>query len=146
MPPVRDLYILFGLVGISYACHGPAPSIQPRPIPEFTAELGPGDVTGFVLDSATGLPIANAHVFLGQDSAAHLTTVRPPVGTITDSLGRFRFSALSPGAYLFVAGFIGYRTRQVRVRLTEGTSAVVTLGLGRIPTSCDYMPKGTLCY
>ena len=129
------------------ACHGPVLRIEPRLLPELVTELAPGDLAGFVLDSVTGLPIANASITLGKDSSAHVVPLAPPVGAVTDSLGRFRLRAIHPGVYTLVARFIGYRTRLLSVRLTDSTGAVVTLGLGRSYFSCpENMPKGALCY
>src|SRR5882672_4229964 len=108
------------------ACRGQVPRIEPRPLPELVAELAPGDLAGFVLDSVTGLPIANAVITLGKDSSAHVVPLAPPVGAVADSLGRFRLRAIHPGVYTLVARFIGYHTRLVSVRLTDSTGAIVT--------------------
>lgn len=140
----RRFWIVMVALG---ACHGPAPEIQPRSLPELVAELPAGDLAGFVLDSVTGLPISNVAIMLGKDSSARFVPLATPVGVFTDSLGRFHLRGVHPGTYTLAARSIGYRTRLVSVRVTDSTGAVVALALGRNLFSCPTnMPKGSLCY
>jgi hypothetical protein len=143
----RDALTLCAAMTALAACRTHTPPLEPRLLPELATEVGRGDLVGFVLDSVTGLPIANAMITLRRDSSGHSVPLARPVDVVADSLGRFHLTAVPPGAYALVARFIGYRTRLVSVRLTDSTSAVVTLALGRYPLSCpENMPKGALCY
>ena len=142
----RAVYLSATVITLG-ACHGPPRRLEPRPLPELETELAPGDLVGFVLDSATGLPIANAMIILRHDSAASSASLPPSRGALTDSLGRFYIRTVPPGSYTLIARFIGYRQRLLSVGLTDSTAAVVTLALGRDFAFCPQpVPKGTLCY
>ena len=143
----RDVVILCFAVAAWGACRSRTSGVVPRSLPEVVAELAPGDLAGFVLDSITSVPVPNASIILGHDSVGRFIPLAPFVGALTDSLGRFHFRVAHPGAYVLAARSIGYRTRLLTVRLTDSTAAIVTLGLGRNYFSCPAdMPKGTMCY
>ncbi|MCB0629979.1 MAG: TonB-dependent receptor [Saprospiraceae bacterium] len=64
--------------------------------------------------SVDGAAIPGAYIQLGQDE-----------GTVTDELGRFRFSDLLPGEYTITASFIGFQTQEKRFALTQGASSSI---------------------
>ncbi|MEZ4701186.1 MAG: TonB-dependent receptor [Rhodothermales bacterium] len=84
-------------------------------MPERTVRL-----EGQVVEAATGLPLAGAHVRL-------LTT---SFGAATDSLGRFSIAGIAPGFYTAEAGMLGFETRQAGVEVQAaqaGTSLFFSL-------------------
>lgn len=79
-------------------------------LPQAVAQSSKGSITGRVVMSKEGTPVAGARIFL-------LNLRR---GLTTDSLGRFAFPELKPGSYRIEASLLGFAP----------LSAVVALGAG----------------
>ena len=124
-------------------CHRQAAELIPRPLPEITTQLAPGDVAGFVLDSTSGMPIANVNIEVRHDSSGRFVSLSAPIGAITDSLGRFHLRRIPPGSYALVARFIAYHTRVVPFTVSDTTGAVVVLAL-QLFSPCP--PGPGVCY
>jgi len=130
-------------LGAPVACHPQARELLPRPLPEVSTQLAAGDVAGFVLDSTTGVPISNVSIEVRRDSSGRFVSLPVPIGTITDSLGRFHLRRVPPGSYALTARFIAYHVRFVPFTVTDTTGAIVVLGLQYF-SPC---PPGTpICY
>ncbi len=71
-------------------------------------------LTGTVLDSVTGAPVAAALVRLQERGRT----------VLTDSLGRFAFRDLAPGTYTVLATGLGYGERSAQVSLAEAAVAL----------------------
>src|SRR5436190_21945983 len=110
-------------------CHRPAAELIRRPLPEITTQLAPGDVAGFVLDSTSGMPIANVNIEGRRDSSGRFVSLSAPIGAITDSLGRFHLRRIPPGTYALVARFIAYHTRVVPLRGCDASGGAVVSAL-----------------
>jgi CarboxypepD_reg-like domain len=55
-------------------------------------------IKGIVADNETGVPLANASVFINNSTT----------GTVTNSAGEFQLGPFAPGTYEVVASFVGY--------------------------------------
>lgn len=55
-------------------------------------------IKGVVTDDETGIPLANASIFINSSTT----------GTITNSTGEFQLGPFAPGTYEVVASFVGY--------------------------------------
>jgi hypothetical protein len=64
-------------------------------------------ISGFVVDAASGQPIAAAHVTCANQSTDEKETVTP------DGAGRFTSPLLSPGTYRVTAGAAGFQDRVI---------------------------------
>lgn len=80
-------------------------------------------VTGRVLDDSTSAPLQNVDVFLANTT----------LGSGTDRNGRFEIKDVRRGLYELVARRIGYRSRSVRVYLTDSAKSVIELRLTAQP-------------
>jgi len=87
-----------------------------------TGSTEPGKVTGRVLDSASTQPIEYATITLFP--AGH---TKPTAGISTDKKGVFTIESLASGNYRLVIDFIGYRSRNVFIKITP-RQAFVSLG------------------
>ncbi len=97
---------------------------QPTPVP---VPITTGSISGRVINSDTGLPIANASVII--DGAA--------INTSTDSAGAFTFDGLDPSAYAINISAAGYSTLALSgVAVIVGTDrALGNISLSSLPTS-----------
>jgi len=77
-------------------------------------------IRGIVLDATTGLPIESASIGL----------LNTPTGTITDSLGHFKFTNIPIGRYDIQASFIGYTPLVLReILLTSSKEVYLEISL-----------------
>ncbi|MBC3540716.1 TonB-dependent receptor domain-containing protein [Rufibacter sediminis] len=89
---------------------------------------GAGKITGTVLDSVSGKPVAFATVALAQMGGNPSKD-----GTLTDDQGRFTFSPIPVGEYQVTVSFIGYQTKNIRpVKVIAGEPEVK---IGRVTLS-----------
>ena len=79
-------------------------------VPRASAQSSKGSIAGRVVMSKGGTPVPGARIFL--------TNVRKSVAT--DSVGRFAFEDLKPGAYRIEASLIGFGPLSAVVSLAAG--------------------------
>lgn len=81
-------------------------------------------VSGIVLDKLSRQPLIGASVGIkdGID------------GTSTDTLGRFRFTTDETGDHILTASYLGYKTLEIPLDLTNKTAAGLKISLEEIPT------------
>lgn len=95
-----------------------------------TGPMGAGGgstLSGSVADSATGLPIDKADVFLGSTM----------LGTSTQHDGRFILREVANGSYQLVCSRVGYTRRVVPVEFTTADSIHLDISLVQRPISMD---------
>ncbi len=78
-----------------------------------------GRMEGRVRDSQTGEPLPGANVQL----------VKTSLGASTDAEGRFTIRDIPPGSYTLRATYVGYRQKEVTVRVNEGETVKQDLKL-----------------
>ncbi|MEM8488385.1 MAG: carboxypeptidase regulatory-like domain-containing protein [Bacteroidota bacterium] len=78
-----------------------------------------GEITGRVVDGASGEPLPNAHVLLADAG----------VGDVTNSAGRFAFSQLAPGSHRVRVSYIGYQDKTHTIKVVSDKNASIELGL-----------------
>jgi iron complex outermembrane recepter protein len=71
-------------------------------------------IEGRVTDARTGLPLASTNILLQPGQR----------GTAAGQDGTFDFRNVEPGAYTLRASFVGYRTEEIPVQVTQGTVRV----------------------
>lgn len=78
------------------------------------------DVTGTVVDSATGHPIQSAGLTLSAASGGVVAT------TVADAFGRFTIHNVAPGSYTIAVHMLGYRpvARPLSIGASSGTMTV----------------------
>ena len=82
----------------------------------------PGEVSGRVVDAATGAPVEGASVrALEQGRAA-----------VSDAAGRFVLTGLEPGEHELLATRLGYATLRRPVEIRDGRAATVRLALSPV--------------
>jgi hypothetical protein len=91
-----------------------------------TATAQTARVSGRVFEEGRGTPVPNATVRLNGAP-----------DQVTDSLGRFEFTQVSPGRYIFAIAAIGYRFRAVEATIERDTTLLV--GMTRRVTTLDTM-------
>jgi len=91
-------------------------NVELLPLSTFT-------LTGKVLDSITGLPVAFAHVAL--------ETADTVLARTADALGQFSFPGILPGTYTAYAGQWGYRTSRRPPQSLDGASSALVLTVNR---------------
>lgn len=81
---------------------------------------------GSIKDADNGLPLIGANVQIdGQQ-----------IGTISDSLGLFRFNDLAPGRYQLQVSYLGYQQLNINeILLSSGKEKILALELEEAPTS-----------
>ncbi|MGV3540837.1 MAG: TonB-dependent receptor domain-containing protein [Rufibacter sp.] len=85
------------------------------PLAAAASTKGEGKITGLVLDSLTGKPVAFATVALQRPNPTQALD-----GTLTDEKGQFTFSNVTKGEYSLAVSFIGYAAKTVqRVTVAE---------------------------
>ena len=98
----------------------------------FSLTPDPGNITGRITDSATGLPIIGAEVRVVLDGILLASTV-------TDENGGYVLAGLAPGSYTVVADANGYGTKAVGVIVESGQTSSADLAIsplvGRIEGS-----------
>lgn len=116
--PWRLLALLGGLFGLAVGV--PPGSAQ---------EPGPGTavLVGTVTAEEGGSPLAGARVEI----------VDPPRATLTDDLGRFRFTDLPPGSFVLRFHLIGRSVLERTVRLDRPGLHVRDIALGASPVSLE---------
>jgi len=87
---------------------------EPHSIAKSTIDLvdtaAPGTIEGHVIDAETGEALPGTSVFLPNQEQ----------GTAADREGTFRIENISSGAHQLEARFVGYRTAETSVDLTDG--------------------------
>ena len=78
-----------------------------------------GTVTGQVTDGASGRPLESAQVYIEGT----------PLGTLTNSQGRYLFVNAPPGTHTVIAELVGYRSGSETVTVTAGGTSTVDFGL-----------------
>ncbi|HKW44009.1 MAG TPA: TonB-dependent receptor plug domain-containing protein, partial [Candidatus Eremiobacteraceae bacterium] len=80
-------------------------------------------VSGAVVDSTSGLPLANVKLVTSGPTAA---------STVTGLNGRFTFASLAPGEYSIIATRIGYETTASEIFIVDGSALLgLTLAINR---------------
>jgi TonB-dependent receptor len=74
-----------------------------------SALLAQGTITGVVADSAKGEPLIGANVYL----------VGTALGSVTDIEGKYRIVSVPEGDYTLRVSYIGYKTKNLRVAITD---------------------------
>jgi len=82
-------------------------------------------ISGYVSDASTGSPIQYSNVMLYDESTSNAIT-----GTITDQMGRFVISPVSPGKYYVRINFMGFD--ETRIDSIYITMATPELELGKL--------------
>lgn len=67
-------------------------------------------ITGTVKEAENGEPLADAHVFLAEST----------LGTVTDSLGRYRLTGVPSGRATIVVSRVGFRPKKKQLRVRAG--------------------------
>jgi len=75
----------------------------------FSILSAQGTVTGVVVDSAKADPLIGANVYL----------VGTALGNVTDTEGHYRITGVPAGTYTLRVAYIGYLTRNFRIRVTD---------------------------
>lgn len=81
------------------------------------------NLNGLVFDEVSGTPVADAYVFISQNT----TTQRQ---TITNRVGRFDFTGLATGTYSLQITHVGYQTYEQVVNIADGAKTeklIITL-------------------
>ena len=81
--------------------------------------LGAGIVQGTVADSVSGDPLIGANVFF----------LKTGLGGVSDREGKFRVTAVPAGTYRLKVSYVGYRTREFEVRVSDDASVNVSVRL-----------------
>ena len=89
--------------------------------------FGQGTITGTVIDDATGDPIPGVNVII----------VELNQGAATDVDGAYTIEAVPAGEYTLQARFIGYRTREERVDVSDGEAVTVDFEMGEDALQLD---------
>jgi len=76
-------------------------------------------VSGQVRDSATGLPLQFANVFVNNTT----------INTVTDAQGKYSLSGISPGTYELVVSYVGYNTLNRKIELQSANNPIVDFRL-----------------
>ncbi len=100
---MQNRWLVLAVVGLSVVAVSSG-------VPHANAQSSKGSITGRVVMSKGGIPVAGARIFL--------TNVRK--GMATDSVGRFAFEDLKPGAYWIQASVIGFGPLSAVVNLAAG--------------------------
>lgn len=110
------------LIMLTYQSVAFAQRFDPSRLPKI------GIVTGTVIDSTTGDPVAYASVSLISEKEQTVVT-----GGITDDQGRFHIDEIQLGRYDLVIEFIGYEKTIIRgINLFRGEGGGVEKNLGTI--------------
>jgi protocatechuate 3,4-dioxygenase beta subunit len=88
----------------------------------FQLEQNPATVTGTVTEAATGTPIAGAFIKIMQGSVTFASTM-------TDNLGRYSITGMSPNTYNVRASCNGYQTNLQTTTLVAGQTNTVDFSL-----------------
>lgn len=79
---------------------------------EWNIHVSTRELTGSVIDAASGKPIPNGNVALRSGSAV--------VVSHANASGHFRFTAITPGRHTLMAAADGYSPREIRYTYEEG--------------------------
>ena len=91
------------------------------------AQVGSSMISGKVLDSESGEPLAGVHVFLSSRLQ----------GTTTDAEGNYQIVQLTPGSYKVVASIIGYISTSQEVQVREFQNVRMNIPLEAIVYELD---------
>ena len=80
---------------------------------------GTGNVTGYVIDKATGEALINANVVVDGTS----------FGSTTDNNGKFLFNNISKGQHSLTVSLVGYQARRIQLNIAEKSVANITIPL-----------------
>ena len=97
------------------------------PINVVAQATGNSIISGKVIDSQTGEPLAGVHVFLSSRLQ----------GTTTDAEGRYKIGQLIPGSYKVVASIIGYVSASQEVHVREFQNVRMEIPLEAIVYQLD---------
>ncbi len=107
-------------------------------------QSSPGDLSGLVVDGASGRPIGYARVTLIAENygvfpadRSELNAVVGARGRMTDSQGRYRFVNVSPGHYRLLIRRIGYRPSTLDLQLDGPSGLQLSVGLSVAPIRLD---------
>ncbi len=84
-----------------------------------TDAFGAGIVQGTVADSVSGEPLIGANVFF----------IRTGLGGVSDREGKFRVTAIPAGSYRLKVSYVGYRTRELEIRVADNEVVTVAIRL-----------------
>jgi hypothetical protein len=83
---------------------------------ELQAQSSPRqDISGYVIDAATGKPLQAANVFLANTM----------LGDASNELGHFLIRGVPPGTFEIVVSFIGYEVQKREIRITGPTKPMI---------------------
>src|SRR3974390_341573 len=102
-------------------------------VPMSEAQTSLGTLTGVVRDS-TGAVLVNANVRLTNDQTGESRTVN------SDSIGAYRFDALTPGSYVLEVestGFQKFSAKGVKVVASTAQSFDVALQAGQVSETVE---------
>lgn len=105
----------------------PSLSNSPKPIPTGNAQL-----SGTVIDSASGTPVAGAEISLVLVDAGFRGS------DLTDSGGRYRISNVPPGVYHATARKVGFIPTAYGQRGAVGSGQSLTIAAGEARTDVDF--------
>jgi len=130
-------------LGVPTACSVTPSATEPqlRAWDDASVWKGVAALDGQVVDVA-GRPLYSASVELRADQGGPSEDVRRPLGTMTDTLGRFRLTDLSPGWYLLTVRRIGSLRQQHQIVLVGGTTYTVCVWLRRNPIQLSPVTTG----
>lgn len=78
--------------------------------PGFAQDGQQATIAGTVTEAGNGEPLGDAHVFLAEST----------LGTVTDSLGRYRLTGVPSGRTTVVVSMIGFRPKKKQLRVRAG--------------------------
>ncbi len=80
-----------------------------------------GIIEGQVINQATGVPLAGAHI---------VSTADPRISTLTSADGRFRFTQVPTGVQTFVVDYTGLDSTRAETVVTAGQRSLLNVQLG----------------
>lgn len=109
---------------------------RPVAVRERVDSVGPSDVVGVVLDSASSEPVIGVQVLVQREAGS------PPTGTdssgivaagVADRAGRFALRKVPPGRYTLITRIPGYRRRAIPLQVTSTSGIAIVVALARVP-------------
>lgn len=95
---------------------------QPAVVGVIMQRLRTASITGKLVESGSGLPLAGVAVSVAGPAAAK---------TLTDARGNFTLASLAPGLYQLIAALKGYVTTETELPLADGQVLTVSMALDR---------------
>lgn len=105
---MKRFLLLLAAWGIVFAAHAQYPMGPGAPKPKVT-----GRISALILDSLTKKPIDYASVALTNSA-----TNKSVNGGVSDEKGKVVLQNIAPDSYTFAVGFLGYKTKLIKVKTT----------------------------